>query len=255
MLLCSVCSEPRPADQFALNREQVSQPDLICSRCWYAKKEEQERSRLGHEILKELEPWMAGHLERVGLSRREIKAELARVPDVIRRSMPKEPLRELMAGNTPSRGFGLGGNTDGGKTMALAAILRAHLGAWAQCELPARGRVMPDWFRWSSWPDEVNWLRSHAIDGNGAERIEELATVRLLFLDDLGRERIKGSYSDDWAASQLDTIVNRRYREEKVTIWTTNVKEVDLVNLYGAAMVRRLTADNPLIWMELGSAR
>ena len=227
----------------------------ICLICWEKERSDEEKSTQGAKILEDLEAWTAKHLQRVGLSPRELRAELAKVPDVIRRALPKAPVRTMMAGSSPTTGFGLGGNTDGGKTMALAALLRAHLQAWAKNELPTRGNVHPDWFRWSSWPDEVNWLRAHAIDGCATERIEELSLVRLLFLDDLGRERIKGSYAEDWAASQLDVIVNARYRNEKVTIWTTNVTEADLVSLYGAAMVRRLTADNPLIWMELRSAR
>jgi DNA replication protein DnaC len=55
---------------------------------------------------------------------------------------------------------------------------------------------------------------------------------------------------DDWAASQLDRIVNHRYREMKPIVWTTNLREVELVGLYGAALVSRLCEDNPLTWIE-----
>lgn len=228
----------------------------LCWTCWQAKQEEEARAVRAAEILASLEDWTTRHLQRAGLSRREIRAELHRIPGPIRNAMPKEVVRAMVAGDIPTAGFGLGGNTDGGKTMAVAALLKVHLEAWTKREIPKRGEGTPAWFRWANWPDTVQWLRAHAIDPSAPELVENLAHIPLLVLDDLGRERIKGSYTEDWAASQLDAIVNARYREERVTIWTTNVTEADLVNLYGAAMLRRLTADNPLTWIpDLRSAR
>ena len=87
-------------------------------------------------------------------------------------------------------------------------------------------------------------------DSDTAERILALQTVPLLILDDLGRERIRGSYAEDWAASQLDGIINHRYRHEMPILWTTNVPAAHLVVLYGSALVSRLTGDNPLIWFN-----
>jgi hypothetical protein len=225
--------------------------------CW---NRSQEVTRKAHEaavILDDLEAWTTERLHRVGMSKRETKADLVKVPPVVRQALPKEPVKILLEGRVPTAGFGLGGNTDGGKTMALAAILRRHVEAWARREAPLKGKLEdPLWIRWVSWPDEVQWLRGHAIDGSIPDRLDALASVPLLVLDDLGRERIKGSYSDDWAASQLDFVVNSRYREELITIWTTNVREADLALLYGGALMRRLTAENPLTWIEnLGSAR
>lgn len=207
-------------------------------------------------ILDDLDAWTTERLYRIGLSKREAKADLGRVPAPVRQALPKDPVKTLLEGKTPSKGFGLGGNTDGGKTMAVAAILRRHVEAWAKSTIPEKGRVEPTGIKWVSWPDEVQWLRAHAIDDSTPDRLDALANVPLLILDDLGRERIKGSYADDWAASQLDFVVNSRYREELVTLWTTNVREVDLASLYGGALMRRLTAENPLTWIEnLGSAR
>ena len=229
---------------------------LICGTCWGMEQERQRRSHEGEIILGDLPNWVTEQVMRLGLSKREARADLQRVPQVVRKALPLDTLKTLLDGDVPSRGFGLGGNTDGGKTMALAAILRRHLEAWARKTVPTRGRVLPDWFTWVCWPDEVQWLRAHAIADTTTDRLDALANVPLLILDDLGRERIKGSYADDWAASQLDFVVNSRYREELVTLWTTNVREVDLVSLYGAALMRRLTAENPLTWIEnLESAR
>jgi hypothetical protein len=216
--------------------------------------EDQKRWEEGYtqKVLNRLDDYLKAVFLNNGMSPREVKATMERVPQKIKSAIPKATLEQLFSGEIPLNGFGLGGTTGGGKTMAIAAILKACGASQAKNHKvkphhpfggPLRGMV------WASWPDEVSWLRSNAISPDAPIRVKELAQAELLILDDLGRERIKGNYSDDWAASQLDTVINHRYRGELPTIWTTNVTEMDLVNLYGAAMLRRLTADNPLIWI------
>lgn len=185
-----------------------------------------------------------------GLHRREANADLLRIPEPIIRAIPAK----FRAGSLEG-GFGIGGGTGIGKTQAIASTLLDALGQWAERVIvPSikseyeQGKRFPA-VRWSCWPDEVHWLRSHAI--NGAEvRVECLAKAGLLVLDDLGRERIKGDYSQDWGASQLDYVIDYRYRAELPIIWTTNVRQADLVGLYGAATVRRLIEPNPMIWVD-----
>jgi hypothetical protein len=196
-----------------------------------------------------------------GLAPRECKADWQKVPEAIKRAMPRLTLLSLSGGNIPTTGFGLGADTGSGKTMALAAILRGFQRAYRKAYIV---RLVEETWKygkeanvkfhhqavWLSWPDSVTAIRVHAIDG-GAERILERAeSAPLLVLDDLGRERIKGAYVDDFAASQLDRLVNHRYREELPTLWTTNLTELQLTEIYGAALVSRLTEDAPLIWLD-----
>lgn len=188
--------------------------------------------------------------EEHGLQTREAKADLLKVPAPLLQAIPAK----FRAGD-PGNGFGIGGGTGIGKTQAIASVLVDVLGQWAervivptiQDEFDQRKRFPS--VRWSCWPDEVHWLRSHAVNG-AEERVERLATASLLVLDDLGRERIKGDYSQDWGASQLDHIINARYRAELPIIWTTNIRQADLVGLYGAATVRRLIEPNPMTWVD-----
>lgn len=246
-----------PVRDLAHGRDRKPLDPPTCWRCWQEQRDREELEAETREVMADLDGWVTGQLKRLGLASREAKAVMTKVNPQILDKLPKGPAKAVVAGEVPVAGFGLGGNTDGGKSMAVAAILREGLTAWAKRELPKNPKTKPGWFLWASWPDEVTWLRNHAIDPAAALRIEDLAQVPLLILDDLGRERIKGSYADDWAASQLDSIVNARYREELVTIWTTNVKEAVLAkDLYGGALMRRLTAENPLTWIEdLRSAR
>ena len=185
-----------------------------------------------------------------GLQRIEAMAEPSKIPTSILHALPHE-----FRDGSLSVGFGLGGGTGIGKTQAIAAMLIKAMFHYANhIIIPS---INPDLnsmrgfpsIRWACWPDELHWLRSNAIHG-ATERVEGLAMVQLLVLDDLGRERIKGGYTEDYGASQLDFIVNSRYRSGLPTIWTTNVREADLVGLYGAAMFRRLNEPNPLNWVD-----
>lgn len=248
---CSVCLDDKQDSQMEWDYERRAYLDV----CWVCSKKQREEKRI-QTFLNGIDDWLWPNLLRIGMSKREAKADLKLVPMPIKKALPGDVVKILLSGNPPAKGFGLGGNTDAGKTMAVAAIIKSCIVAWAKQRILTKEIPCPsgeDWPKsiiWSSWPDEVQWLRSNAISPDAPERVERLSSVQILILDDLGRERIKGSYSDDWAASQLDSVVNSRYRDEMVTIWTTNVTEEDLVSLYGAALMRRLTADNPLIWIK-----
>ncbi|GLH72055.1 hypothetical protein GETHLI_05570 [Geothrix limicola] len=233
-----------------LCRTPEHQDAILDGECWKCRKESErldaiaqfraERSRRILDLL-----WDDGR----GLQRREARAERERIPGLILEAIPGR----FRAGHLEV-GFGIGGGTGIGKTQAIAALLTEGLTHWSERvivpSIQGQWDSRKDFPRvvWSSWPDEVHWLRSNAVNG-AEERVERLAMAHLLVLDDLGRERLKGSYTEDWGASQLDHIINSRYRAELPTIWTTNVSQVDLVRLYGAATVRRLIEPNPLSWV------
>ena len=231
----------------------------VCWDCHQAEQRVKDAEARAASIMANLETVVGEDLQKMGLSPREIRADWARVPRELRDAMPREVLKDLSAGMVPARGFGLGSDTGTGKTMALAAIVKGHQRHRRQAfarDLPRKAKARPGTefvlgpcVVWLTWPDTVTTIRAHAIDGEAEAILERAENAPLLVLDDLGRERIKGSYVDDWAASQLDRIVNHRYREELPTIWTTNLPEAALTAIYGAALLSRLTEDNPLVWM------
>jgi hypothetical protein len=66
-------------------------------------------------------------------------------------------------------------------------------------------------------------------------------------LEDLGRERLKGSYGDDWSRSCLDMIVTQRNRRRLPILWTTNCTFEELLGIYGPGVVSRLAEINPFL--------
>ena len=227
----------------------------ICERTRLAKKELQDQLDNYDRFA---EDSMPKQLNRGGMSNREMRAEWRCVPSEIKKVLPKPVMEVLATGNYPKNGFGIGSNTGSGKTMCLSCIVKGFHKSrfkmvyeyWIE---KATGNISY-WFefkfKWISWPDTVNYLRANALNGEAESFLSDAERTPLLILDDLGRERIKGSYVDDWAASQLDRIINYRYREELPILWTTNLTEEQLVSIYGMALVSRLTEDNPLYWIE-----
>lgn len=170
-------------------------------------------------------------LTKDGMSSREIASTAEKITPEIAAVLPSDL----------SQGFGLMGLPGIGKTGAMAVLFREHI--------LAGGYGM-----WLSWPDAVNRWRIQSVRDGGiadvGEEVERAQKAPALVLDDLGAERIKGSYLDDWAASQLDLIVDARYREERPTHYTTSLMRPSFVKLYGPRLFSRLCGENRLIELK-----
>ena len=191
-----------------------------------------------------------------GMSRREARVAVDLIPPTIKRAIPQGIALRLLDGQEPLSGFGIGGEgTGAGKTSAVAALLKRYLEVREGRRIEEGGEphfdTKPMGLTWMSWPAEVALLRTRAIQDGYVEGVLNRAIgARILFLDDLGSERIKGSYVEDFAASQLDIIIDGRYRDEKPTFYTTNLDLPGMIAFYGARMVSRLCGDNPLVVVE-----
>lgn len=199
------------------------------------------------------QPELHALLVSIGLSRRERSAEWAKVPTALRQAVPEAVAVAMSQGNFPASGFGLGADIGAGKSMALAAMVKGMVHAVLRRNLE---KGMDPWvpqgrnaILWISWADESAFFRAHATSEAVERKILAACTVPLLILDDLGRERIKGAYTEDWVINQLDRIITSRNREALPTLWTTNVQAPAMVDLYGGAFVDRLLQDNPMTWV------
>ncbi len=83
-----------------------------------------------------------------------------------------------------------------------------------------------------TYNDEENKKANKETEG---KIIKSLSSVRLLIIDDLGKEK-----STDWSNTIIYTIINNRYENYKPTIVTTNLSIKELENRIGDASVSRL---------------
>lgn len=72
-------------------------------------------------------------------------------------------------------------------------------------------------------------------DGDDRSIIERMSSVRLLCIDDLGKE-----YSTKWTDSIFYDVVNKRYNDLLRTIFTTNLTPEQLRKRYDPAIVSRM---------------
>jgi DNA replication protein DnaC len=203
-------------------------------------------------------PWFGGMVEtflkRAGMSRRVLGASEDRIPAGLHRVLWEQPelsVETLLAGERPERGFGLVGGAGLGKTFALAVIFRRMVIARVTPHVAERGIHAFDgkWFVWCSWPEVVNRLRVMSTTDGGLEEaqsvIDGMAAAQVLVIDDLGAERLRGPYAEDWSASLLDQLIDERYNEIRPTWWTSNLKIPLLQERYGERMFSRLHGENP----------
>lgn len=206
----------------------------------------------GEKILKNLDAYVTAQMLAIGVGEREVLADPARTPMEIKRAMPRDDAKLFCSGGMPKRGFGLIGGVGVGKSMAMSGFLRAHLTHRLAEKVKGRGEVQVDWVKWVSWPIFAGWLRSGAVEraGEVREALETLSMLPGLILDDLGAERMRGSYQEDYARAELDLLIDRRYRKMLPTWFTSNLMQVeDLEQAYGARMVRRLFAQSEPVYL------
>lgn len=225
---------------------------------------ERERRRIGIEaagIVGRIDQILPRWLERAGLSRRELTASIPGIPAPLRAALWNRPglrVADLLGGAIDVPGFGISAGAGVGKTFALAAIMREAARSRILARVPTSGKeALGVWLQWASWPETVNRLRVVAAsqeDGLAvAGRIvERLSKAPVLVLDDLGAERMRGSYEDDWAASQLDLIVDDRYNDMRPIYFTTNLPLGAFMERYGARLFSRLASESQAIVIPAG---
>jgi len=93
--------------------------------------------------------------------------------------------------------------------------------------------------QWTSAPDLLLEIRATFRDGSERSEmgiIEQYSDCRLLVLDDLGAEK-----TSEWSLQTLYTIIDRRYREERQTIITSNLSLDELAAQVDDRIASRLS--------------
>jgi len=205
-------------------------------------------------VIASIERWMPRWLATAGLSVREASAAIERIPDPLLAKLksPRRGLDRLISGGLPEAGFGISGPAGCGKSFALAALFKANARArWVARAASEGTKATKLYLSWLRWPEVVNDMRVRSTRDGGLNEVDSLmrkwATVEALVIDDIGGERVRGEYGEDWMASQLDILIDRRYNDMMPTWYTTNLAPPDLLDRYGARFFSRLTGGSPLI--------
>jgi len=217
--------------------------------------DKEQREREGAEILANLPAWTRDQMARAGLRDEELNATLELIRDPIASQLSDDKVDVFLAGKLPRSGFGLSGKSNAGNTMAIAALLSEAVMARARASATTLGKELTvTSINWVCWSTQCGKWRLEGGDPNLKARsrlVRQWSTVRLLVLDDLGREGTTGgkSYMDDPCTRLLDLIVSERDATNLPTLWTSNLDEKGLVLTYGAALHRRLERLNPAIYL------
>lgn len=191
--------------------------------------------------------WVKG----IGMSSDEIAAKLERIPSRVLEAIPPISVKALMAGvvgMTP--GYGLCGRANLGKSQANAALIHACLTRHVtNCAPFIQLPPVPTKLLWMNVPLTVHRWRLDGISPQVAEDVRKAQGVKLLVLDDIGRETRRTATGEDVATGHLDAIITQRDREGLPTIWTSNCDEEELYARYTTPIARRLFRLNPPIWI------
>lgn len=243
---CTRCHEKflPPAD--------VEPESFVCQEC---NKLARDRARIDREatgLLAQLDAVVGRFLSEAGMSPRELRASVQHATREVITRLPPAARTAMRQGEIPERGFGISGSPGSGKTGALASLVRLCATSKLRRDIMRGGNAgTRRWLAWLSWPETVNRLRVSSTGDGGITEVDrfitELCEVDMLVLDDLGAERIKGSYLDDWAASQLDLVIDGRYRNERPVFFTSTLGRDELIVRYGGRLFSRLCGENDLI--------
>lgn len=197
--------------------------------------------------------FIQAQLKRMGLAKHELTAQWVRIPEAIKKVLPKT-----------LRGFGLSGGFGAGKTFAVAAVMSRiaersvdrHMAAMvAEGDWYDLGGMtktkrlpLPVGHLWCNWPGEAAERRAQLFRNQHGEVEDWILSLqdpnRLVVLDDLGADR---ATAQDWAGEVLARVIDERLRCQGTTLWTSNLDAKGLMDRYGPRTFSRLHALAPMI--------
>lgn len=128
-----------------------------------------------------------------------------------------------IADDALEKGYGIYiyGNSGTGKTHLTACICNELIGQLRQC-------LFTNFF-------EISKLIRSTYNRNAEAEgiIKRICDIDFLFIDDLGTEILKKNGEDNWLQEQVFDIINKRYNNEKPTIFSSNYSLNELIEQRG----------------------
>jgi len=155
------------------------------------------------------------------LSRANEVLRLNGAPQMFRRAKIEDFSRNIQAYASQSKGLYLSGDRGTGKTHLAVALMREHLKNVRIIDSGGSFRIdVKSVPMFVSVPEMLLEIRQAYSDGKSSEKsiIDKYTDRSFLVMDDLGAEK-----TTEWSMQILYIIVDRRYREEKRTIITSNL--------------------------------
>lgn len=203
-----------------------------CPECEEAVKAEQEamaEAARAKEVREAHKAWMEELLEQSRLGRRYAECELTNFQPIKGTEVALAACHRFVSEFDPENGEGiiLEGASGSGKSHLAAGIVKA---------LSMKGYTAI----FQSVPELLARLKATYDKGNNdageAEIMDALGECELLVLDDVGAEKPSA-----WSEERLYLLIDRRYRNKKATIITTNLAVSELDKALGIRATDRLT--------------
>lgn len=193
-----------------------------------------------------------------GMESESLHADPTLVPAAYARCLigtTRESINTLIGGYTPATGVCIAGSTDTGKTMTVAAWCIQWAANYLRRNLPMEHyrvskhpyRIHHEIFIWAAWIETyAEWSNDNSIHGS----VEDLGSVPLLVLDDLGSETPHKIFGEDLGRVGLERLIDMRDRKNLPTIITTNLTEKEIYMRYGDRTARRIFRLNPYVLVK-----
>ena len=121
--------------------------------------------------------------------------------------------------------------------MSTGLLLRGPAGRGKTWQMFGAGRALTaqgHWVAWAFVPDLLHDLRPGGPRAHPGG-MDDLYTADVVLLDDLCAHK-----SSEWAEAELDVLIDRRWRDERPCIITTNVKAGGMGDALGERIASRL---------------
>lgn len=149
---------------------------------------------------------------------------------------PQSISEDLLAYTRSGNFVYIAGPAGAGKTLFAAQLLMESI------RLSTIELLPPYSHKFIDVPELLDLCRKSFEDPSAELQVIKFKHCDFLVLDDLG-----ASKTTEWVLEKLYQLINYRYEQQKITIFTSNLEEEDLINAMGDRIARRVLSGKALL--------